>query len=178
MKGRFLEKIIAVLCALTVAVGVMSGVVFARDRDEDPSSEPDAPEATFTVVDLDPASPDFSGEFSANDTEILLADTPAPMLEVTDNRDEIPLQVDGEPAGECPIIGGIPYVSAEAFCRAAGLTVSAQIAADQPLTHCTFFVTEKDSVREQDCTSTGILFEACNNVLQESIVSTALWRNS
>ena len=52
------------------------------------------------------------------------------------------------------------------------------VAADKFLAHCAFLITEKDSVREQNSTSTGILFEACNNVLEKSIVGTALWRNT
>lgn len=100
MKSRWLEKAAAVSCAVCLAVGVMSGVVFAR---EEPSSEEIAlPEATFVVVDT------ASEEVSAENAEI------------TDNRNTIPLVVNGQVAGACEMVDGVPYVGAEEFCRALG----------------------------------------------------------
>ena len=98
MKTRWLEKAAAVLCALCLAVGVMSGAVFAR---ENPSSEEiAAPEASFVVVDT------ASEEAAA---------APA---ETTDNRNTVPLLVNGQEVGACAIIGGVPYAAAADFCWA------------------------------------------------------------
>ena len=128
MKGRYLEKAAAVFCALALAVGVMSSVVFARD--EEPTDEPSAPEATFVVVDLDlDASPadadDAAASVEASDTEAYVEAVPA--LEITDNRSSVPLYVNDSYVGECPIIGGVPWADAESFCRALGLDVSASV---------------------------------------------------
>ena len=125
MKGRALEKIAAVSCALILAVGVMRGTVFAKA--EEPASEPESPDAAFVVLDLNSASPADAGV----SVEAILENSPVPetatpRVEVTDNRSSIPLIVNGQEAGECPIIDGVPYVSAERFCRALGLDVSAQ----------------------------------------------------
>ena len=135
MKAHFLEKVFAVACALTLAVGVMRGAVFARS--DDASDEfPAEPEATFVVVDMDfdaDASPVDAGTAEeavpASETE---ASVPAstPEVEVTDNRSTVPLSINGEDAGECPIIGGIPFVDAESFCRALGMNVNANTDGD------------------------------------------------
>ena len=130
MKGRYLEKLAAVVCALTLTAGVMSGA-FAKA--EEPSDEPEAPESTFVVLDpeLDDeasaADAEAAGEQIASDTEAQdLSDRP----EVTDNRDTVPLLVNGQEAGECPIRGGIPYVGVESFCRALGMNVAGGLVGD------------------------------------------------
>ena len=119
MKGRTVEKIAALACALLLTAGVMRGTVLARA--EEASGEPEVQDAAFVVMDLDGVA-DFSGEGLSTPA----AATAAPRLEVTDNRSSVPLTVNGESVGECTIIGGVPYVSAEAFCRALGMGVSAQ----------------------------------------------------
>lgn len=101
MKSRWLEKTAAVLCAVCLAMGVMSGVVFARDEKAG-SQEVASPEATFVVVDA------ASEEVDASTGEI------------TDNRTTIPLFVNGEEICQCLMVNGEPYVSAEEFCRALG----------------------------------------------------------
>ena len=121
MKGRILEKTAAVACALIITVGVMRGAVLAKA--EEVPEEPTAPDATFVILDMnsgspfESASPDEAGPAVAS-----------PRVEVTDNRTSVPISVNGEPAGECSIIGGLPYVSAERFCRALGLNVTGSAA--------------------------------------------------
>ena len=124
MKGRTLEKLAALACALLLTAGVMRGTVLAQA--EEASGEPEAPEAAFVVVDLDGAAGDVS--FSGEELSTPAAATAAPRLEVTDNRSSVPLTVNGQSAGECPIIGGVPYAGAESFCRALGMDVTAQLA--------------------------------------------------
>ena len=135
MKRHILEKVFAVACALTLAVGVMRGAVFARS-DEAADELPAEPEATFVVVDLEldaDASPvdaaDPEEAVPASETE---ASEPAaaPVTEVTDNRSSVPLTVNGAETGECPIIGGIPYVDAESLCRALGMSIDARTQGD------------------------------------------------
>lgn len=109
MKNRIMEKLAAILCALCLAGGVMSGVVFARDEETVP--EPDMPEATFVIVD------DASDE-----ADELFADA-----EVTDNRSSIPYSVNDAFTGVCPIVGGVPYVCAEELFRALGLAPAASL---------------------------------------------------
>ena len=125
MKGRWLEKMAAVVCALVLAVGVMSGA-FANA--EEPTDEPAAPEATFVVLDLE-----LGADASAADAVLTVTETPyaatlSSQVEVTDNRSSIPLMVNGARAGECLILDGIPCVGAEQFCRALGLEVSSSFA--------------------------------------------------
>ena len=134
MKKHILEKAFAVTCALTLAVGVMRGAVFARGVDV--SDElPAEPEATFVVVDLEldtgasPADADLPEEaVPASETEASVS--AALPIEVTDNRSSVPLTVNGADAGECPIIGGIPFVDAESLCRALGMDVDVQVQGD------------------------------------------------
>jgi len=135
MKAHFLEKVFAVACALTLAVGVMRGAVFARGN-ELSDELPAEPEATFVVVDMDlgadasPVDARMPEEaVPASETE---ASEPAatPAVEVTDNRSSIPLTINGEDAGTCPIIGGVPYVDAEYFCRVLGMTIYTQVQGD------------------------------------------------
>lgn len=134
MKGRILEKTTAVLCALGLAVGVMSGVVFARD--EEPSEElPADPEATFVVLDWEDAAQQSENAASASEAEDPAseeaAETPAveaSAVEVTDNRTEIPFYVGDAFCGELPILGGAPAAPAYDFCRALGLNPSATLA--------------------------------------------------
>ena len=128
MKTHVLEKMMAVACALALAVGVMSGAVFARD--EEPVDEPAPPEATFVVLDMDlgldasPADAIDGVELPADAAETYgYLSSP---IEVTDNRSEVPLLVDGQAVGSCVIVGGVPWVSAEQFCRAVGADVSVQ----------------------------------------------------
>jgi N-acetylmuramoyl-L-alanine amidase len=102
MKSRLLEKLAAVVCASCLAIGVMNGVVFARDEDA-PVEE--LPQGAFVILD------DSSQE----------ADTA--LQEVTDNRTSAPLYVDGQQQGECPMVNGEPYVSVTALCQALGLEV-------------------------------------------------------
>lgn len=107
MKNRWLAKIVAIVCALFLATGVMSQTVFARD--DAPEQEvyvPEEPEATFVVLDgeQDPA-------------------TPAP--EVTDNRTTLPVYAGGEQIGQCAVVSGEPYMSVKDFCRS--LDLDAQV---------------------------------------------------
>lgn len=102
MKRRMLEKLTAIACAVCLAVGVMSGVVFARDEKE-VSQEIPAPEATFVVVDM--ASAEAEGEFSD---------------EVLDNRNTVPFFVNGESVSTCVLVEGVPYVCAAELCAALG----------------------------------------------------------
>ena len=101
MKRRILEKLTAVACAVCLAVGVMSGVVFARDEAE-VSQEVPAPEATFVVVDLASEEADASAE------------------EIIDNRNTIPFFVNGEQIGTSILMNGVPYVCAADLCGALG----------------------------------------------------------
>ena len=99
MKNRWLMKIAAVLCALCLAMGVMSQTVFARDDEgEQPVYVPEEPEATFVVLD---------GEA-----------TPEP--EVTDNRTTLPVYVNGEQVGQCAMFGGQPYMRVTELCQILG----------------------------------------------------------
>ena len=93
VKRRILEKIAAVACAVCLAIGVMSGVVFARDEEE-VSQEIPAPQATFVVVD--PASEE-AGE---------------PTGEIIDNRNTVPFFVNGEQISTSMLVEGVPYVCA------------------------------------------------------------------
>lgn len=145
MKGRTVEKIAALACALLLTAGVMRGTVLARA--EEASGEPEVQDAAFVVMDLDGVT-DFSGEGLSTPA----AATAAPRLEVTDNRSSVPLAVNGESVGECPIIGGVPYVSAEAFCRALGMGVSAQA------TDGVFTLAGDIDLRAQD----GDIYFVCN----------------
>ena len=158
MKMRYLEKVFAVACALTLAVGVMRGAVFARG-DEASAELPAEPEATFVVLDLElgadasPVDAVVPAEaVPASETE---ASVPAasPVMEVTDNRSSVPLTVNGEDAGECSIIGGVPYVDAERLCLALGMSVDAQTHGD------TFTITG-----EIDLTArAGDIYFVCND---------------
>ena len=103
MKHRWLARTAAIVCAICLAMGVMSQTVFARDNSlsqDDYLAE--MPQATFVVL---------NGETDPT--------TPAP--EVIDNRLNVPLYVGGGQAGTCDIIGGVPYMSVTAFFDAAGL---------------------------------------------------------
>lgn len=91
----------AVACAVCLAVGVMSGVVFARDEVE-VSQEIPAPEATFVVVDL--ASEEADGAAG----------------EVLDNRNTIPFFVNGEQITTSVLVNEVPYVCAAELCAALG----------------------------------------------------------
>ena len=102
MKIRPVEKLTAILCALCLAVAVMSGSVFARDE-ELPEETTPAPEATFVVVDAS------SEELSLESDEVI------------DNRGEIPFFVGEDLLCTCPLTEGVPYMSGETFFRAVGL---------------------------------------------------------
>lgn len=102
------EKLSAVLCALCLAFGVMSSVVFARGAEEEPEQPPE-PEATFVI--LDPVVPE----------------TAEPTPESVDNRTSVPLTVDGEQRGACAVIDGQLYMSPDAFGRALGLETGGSV---------------------------------------------------
>lgn len=104
MKSRWLAKIAAIVCALCLAMGVMSQTVFARDDDAAYRKETAVaePEATFVVLD------GAAGETS-------------PTPEVTDNRMTVPLYLGEEQVGECAVVNGEPYMSVTGFCQALGL---------------------------------------------------------
>lgn len=105
MKSGIAAKIAAIVCAVGLAVAVMSQMLFARDDAVDAAAVPvDDPEATFVVL----------GDGAPQGTP-----------EVTDNRQSVPLYVDGREAGVCPMVGGEPYVGAAAFCSAVDLPVQA-----------------------------------------------------
>ena len=106
MKGRLIEKLAAISCALLISVGVMSGV-FARGEEEIESPEP--PEATFVILDQ-----------AAEETAV-------PTMEVVDNRTSVPMLVDGGERGSCTVIDGLLYMSPVSFCRALGLDVSSSV---------------------------------------------------
>lgn len=100
MRSRWLVKIAAIVCALCLAMGVMSQTVFARDDAQvQQAYTPEEPEATFVVL---------SGEA-------------APTPEVTDNRTTIPLYAGEARVGQCVMIGGEPYMGVADFCQALGL---------------------------------------------------------
>lgn len=122
MKTRILEKLTAVACALCLAVGVLSGVVFARN-DEAEEERPMEPEATFVVSqagDWDSSEPESSTDAAGT----AMSDSAA---EVTDNRTEIPLVVDGENCGQIPIWDGVPYASVSDFFGAFGLETDVKL---------------------------------------------------
>lgn len=107
MKSRWLAKIAAIVCALCLAMGVMSQSVFARDDAQEKAAYvAEEPEATFVVL---------SGE----------RDEATPEPEVTDNRTTLPVYAHEELVGQCAMIGGEPYMSVTGFCRA--LELDAQI---------------------------------------------------
>lgn len=124
LKSRILEKLAAVTCALCLAVGVLSGVVFARN-DEPAEELPPEPEATFVVIDYVGNSDD--SEEPENTPEIVETALPDAAREVSDNRTEIPFVVDGEPFGMLPIVNGTPYAPVCDFLSAAGLTASTDL---------------------------------------------------
>jgi N-acetylmuramoyl-L-alanine amidase len=101
MKSRLWEKLAAIICASCLAMGVMSGVVFARD--EEMPEEVTIPEATFVILDESSQEAD------------------AFVQEVADNRTSVPLYVDDEQQDVCSIVGGVPYVDVADFCQALGL---------------------------------------------------------
>ena len=103
MKSRWFAKIAAIVCAICLAMGVMSQTVFARDDSiETAGYEAEKPEATFVVL---------GGEENTA--------TPAPTA--TDNRLSVPLFVKDKKVADCSVIGGEPYVGVAAFCGALGL---------------------------------------------------------
>ncbi len=100
MKGRWLTKILAVVCASCLAVGVMCQSVFARDDSQyESEAAVEQPEATFVVL---------NGETS-------------PTPEATDNRMTLPMLWHGEQVGQCAMVNGEPYMGVKAFCQALGL---------------------------------------------------------
>ena len=109
LKHRLLEKLIAIACALCLAGGVMSGVVYALASGTDEVSEP-----YMALVIVDSASDEVD----------------EPAAEVTDNRLEVPFFVDGEECGVCPIVSGVPYMGVESFCRALGVSIDSAFSGD------------------------------------------------
>lgn len=113
MQNRLWEKLLAVVCASCLAVGVMSGVVFAREEDDlEATEEIVLPEATFVIVD----TPSAEAEPVSS--------------EITDNRTTVPYYVNDAACGDCPIVGGVPYVSAAGFCGAVGLEAQCRQSGD------------------------------------------------
>ena len=124
MKGRILEKTAAVVCALCLAVGVMSGVVFARD--EEPAGElPADPEATFVVVDQSEATAEILMPEITPGTSTEQLPAGIAIVGATDNRSEIPFYVGDEQRGTCSVVSGVPYADVYDFCTALGLAVTA-----------------------------------------------------
>jgi N-acetylmuramoyl-L-alanine amidase len=111
MKNRLWEKFVAVVCASGLAIGVMSGVVFAREEEPDPR-EVSEPQATFVILD------EASDEVGAS------------AYEVVDNRTTVPLYVDEAQQGLCSLVEGVPYVSVAGFCQALGLEAQPSIRGD------------------------------------------------
>ena len=108
MKSRWLAKIAAIVCAICLAMGVMSQTVFARDNASAAGKyAPEEPMATFIVLGAE--------EQSA---------TPVP--EITDNRTVLPMYADGVQVGQCAIVNGQPYMGVAAFCQALGLGAQTQ----------------------------------------------------
>ena len=102
MRSRLLAKIAAVICAVCLAMGVMSQTVLAGDVVQ--TSEvyrAELPQATFVVMGADAGTT-----------------TPAP---TTDNRRTLPLYLGGDQVGTCTMVNGEPYVGVKAFCGALGL---------------------------------------------------------
>ena len=125
MNIRFVEKAAAVACALCLAVGVMRGFVLAKDGDTAPAAPtPASPEATFVVLDSSGASEGDAG------AALLLETTSPRAATVTDNMTTIPCFVNGEETGVCHLYGDEPYVDAEQFCEALGLTVESILIGD------------------------------------------------
>ncbi len=103
MRSCWLVRIAAIVCALCLAMGVMSQTVFAKDDGQvQQVYVPEEPEATFVVL---------NGETDAA--------TPAP--EVTDNRTALPLYDGEDQVGQCAVIGGEPYMGVAEFCEDLGL---------------------------------------------------------
>ena len=108
MKSRWLAKIAAIVCAICLAMGVMSQTVFARDNASAAGKyAPEEPMATFIVLGAE--------EQSA---------TPVP--EITDNRTVLPMYADGVQVGQCAIVNGQPYMGVAAFCQGLGLGAQTQ----------------------------------------------------
>ncbi len=110
MKNRALEKIAAVACALCLAVGVMSSVVFARDVEHTDTAP--AEEDTFVIVNDGPE------------------ETPEPPAETADNRTSIPWYLGNASYGVCPLVNEVVYIDPEAFCEAMGLDPEASLSED------------------------------------------------
>ena len=104
MKSRWFVKIAAIVCALCLAMGVMSQTVFARDDSQSQEEYlAELPQATFVVL---------GDESLAGGAET---------LEVTDNRQSAPLVMDEKEVGSCAIIGGEPYISVSELCAILGV---------------------------------------------------------
>ncbi len=102
MKNRWLAKVAAVLCAVCLAIGVMSQMIFARGGTTALAAERDElPEATFVVLgeETDP--------------------TAAPAAP-TDNRLAVQVYVDGAAVGQCALVDGEPYMTVKDFFAALG----------------------------------------------------------
>ena len=105
MKNRWFAKTAAIVCAVCLAMGVMSQTVFARDGASGTDGyAAEMPEATFVILD------GAGGEDA---------------LPVTDNRQSVPLYSGGVQVGSCAVIDGEPYMGVAAFCQALGLPAQA-----------------------------------------------------
>ncbi|MCD7844905.1 MAG: cell wall hydrolase [Oscillospiraceae bacterium] len=101
MKRKWLEKSLAVACALVLTAAVMSKPVFTQAEAAEASAETAALAESYVVFG------DSSGEM--------------PQLEVTDNRTTVPYYVGQTEYGECTLIDGTPYVNVTAFLSALGV---------------------------------------------------------
>jgi len=107
MKGRVIEKLAAVFCALCLSAGVMSSVVIARGEEAaEETAAPAEPQATFVILDQ------------------VAPETAVPVSEIVDNRTSVPMLVNGERRGECLVMGGQLYMAPDAFCAALGFPAS------------------------------------------------------
>ncbi|MCD7749942.1 MAG: cell wall hydrolase [Oscillospiraceae bacterium] len=101
MKSRWLERVLAVVCAVVLTMAVMSKPVFAE------AEEAEDAQATAALAESYVVFGDASGEASE--------------LEVTDNRTTVPYYVGETECGECTLIDGTPYVNVAAFLSALGV---------------------------------------------------------
>ena len=124
MSGRIAEKVGAVVCALCLAGGVMSGIVFAKAEEAPAVQETEEARETFFVT----SSP-WEGVDSPADAEPMPAVqvTTQPLAvqspDVVDNRNVIPCQINDTLWGDCPVEDGMPWIGVEDLCRALGLNV-------------------------------------------------------
>ena len=117
MRGHIPEKITAVSCALVITFCVIraTGPVQA----EDTPGEMPAQEASFVVLDVG------CGDLPAEEGTSV-----SPYAAPSEEDLGVTLVVNGQTAGECTVVNARPYVSAERFCQALGLSVTARTEGD------------------------------------------------